>query len=214
MPVLDLVKETRVIAIVRGLAPEYMRGLAEALVAGGIALVEVTFDQKDPAKWLETLGTVRMLATEFAGRLVPGAGTVMTPEQARMVSDAGARYIVSPNVNPEVIATARALSMAAFPGALTPTEIAAAHDAGADAVKVFPAGALGPGYIKAVRAPLGHIPLLAVGGVDERNAGEYLRAGAIGVGVGGNIVNKEWIAAGQWERIAALARAYREVTAG
>ncbi len=211
--VLEIAIKTRVIAIVRGLEPQHMRGLAEALATGGISLVEVTFDQRNRARWHETTDAIRMLSKAFAGRLIPGAGTVMSIEQARMAREAGAQYIVSPNVNRDVIKEAKALCMAAFPGALTPTEIADAYAAGADAVKVFPASVLGPGYIKAVRAPMGHIPLFAVGGVDEKNAADYIRAGAVGVGIGGNIVNKDWIAAGEWDRIAQLAALYREVTA-
>lgn len=98
--------------------------------------------------------------------------------------------------------------MAALPGAFTPSEIVAAYHAGADFVKVFPAGSLGPSYIKAVKAPLAHIPLLAVGNVNERTAADYLRAGASGVGVGGNLVNKDWLINGETERITALAAAY------
>lgn len=210
--VLEAAMETRVIAIARGLEPRHMRGLAEALVTGGISLVEVTFDQRNPARWHETTDAIRLLSEEFHSKLVPGAGTVMSVEQARMAYEAGARYIVSPNVNRAVIEAAKALSMAAFPGALTPTEIADAYAAGADAVKVFPAGTFGPGYIKAVRAPMGHIPLFAVGGVDEKNAADYIRAGAVGVGVGGNLINKDWIGAGEWDRIARLAKMYREAT--
>ena len=96
--------------------------------------------------------------------------------------------------------------MASIPGAMTPTEIETAYLAGADFVKVFPAGVLGPAYVKAVRGPLGYIPLMAVGGVSEKNIAAFLEAGCVGAGVGGNLVNKEWIAAGQWDRITALAR--------
>lgn len=208
--VLDLVQEKRVITIVRGLTPEAIDGLAAALVAGGIAMIEVTFDQTRPETWQDTAAAIRLLATRYAGQVSPGAGTVLTPEQAEMVHDAGAQYIISPNVDEAVIARTKALGMASFPGALTPTEVVAAWQAGADAVKVFPAGNLGPGYISALKAPLRHIPLMAVGGIPEERAAEYIAAGAIGLGIGGNLVKADWIAAGEWARITALARAYCE----
>ena len=100
------------------------------------------------------------------------------------------------------------MGLGLYPGALTPTEILTAYEAGADAVKVFPAGDLGPGYIKAVKAPLSHVPLMAVGGVNEKNAAEFMRAGCVGLGVGGNLVNREWIANGEWNRITDLAKEY------
>jgi 2-dehydro-3-deoxyphosphogluconate aldolase/(4S)-4-hydroxy-2-oxoglutarate aldolase len=100
----------------------------------------------------------------------------------------------------------KALGMGLFPGALTPTEILEAYNAGADAVKVFPASVFGTAYIKAVRAPLSHIPLMAVGGVNEKNAADFMRAGCVGLGVGGNLVNREWIENGEWGKITALAK--------
>lgn len=99
----------------------------------------------------------------------------------------------------------KSLGLGLFPGALTPTEILTAYSTGADAVKVFPAGSLGPGYIKAVRAPLAHIPLMAVGGVNAKNAADFMRAGCVGLGVGGNLVNREWIENGEWDKITAHA---------
>ena len=102
----------------------------------------------------------------------------------------------------------KALGMGLYPGAFSPSEILEAWNAGADAVKVFPAGSLGPGYIKAVRAPLGHIPLMAVGGVNEKNAAEYMKAGCVGIGAGGNLVNREWIENGEWDKVTALAREF------
>ncbi|MEA4896777.1 bifunctional 4-hydroxy-2-oxoglutarate aldolase/2-dehydro-3-deoxy-phosphogluconate aldolase [Bacillota bacterium Meth-B3] len=206
--VMERVGKDRVIVIVRGLEPEHMLRLAEALHAGGMRLMEVTFNQARPETWKDTAAAIRAVGRHFDGEVLTGAGTVMDMEQLRMAADAGARYIVTPNTNPAIIRGIKDLGMAAFPGALTPSEIAAAHEAGADAVKVFPAGSLGPGYIKAVKAPLSHIPLMAVGGVSEKNAADFLRAGAIGVGVGGNIVNKEWIEAGEWDKITTLAKEY------
>lgn len=206
---MERVRQDKLIAIVRGLAPGHMRPLAEALIAGGITMIEVTFNQARPETWAGTQQAIRSIADAFPGAVLPGAGTVMSVAQLNMAREAGAAYMVSPNVNEQLIREAKRLGMGAFPGAMTPTECALAHEAGADAVKVFPAGDLGPGYIKALRAPLSHIEFLAVGGITEKNAGDYIRAGAVGLGVGGSLVNKEWIEAGAFDKITALAREYR-----
>ncbi len=207
---MEMVRRDKLIAIVRGLGREHMLALADALIAGGITMIEVTFNQAKPDSWADTQKAIRSIADEFDGAVVPGAGTVMTKEQANMSKDAGAQYVVAPNVDEVVIREAKRLGMYAFPGALTPSECQAAHLAGADAVKLFPAGDLGPKYLKAIRAPLSHIHFLAVGGVNEKNAADFIKAGAIGLGVGGSLVNKEWIEAGAFEKITALARAYRK----
>ena len=192
----------------RGLNPEYMLKLAHALADGGIGLMEVTYNQKAPETWKDTAEAISAIAREFDDEMLVGAGTVITLEQVKMTYNAGGRYLVTPATQPEIIHAGKALGMGVYPGAFTPTEILTAYQAGADAVKVFPAGNLGPNYIKAVKAPLSHIPLMAVGGVNEKNAAEFLRAGCVGLGVGGNLVNKDWIANGEWDRITALAKEY------
>ena len=199
---------TRIIAIVRGLPPHYMLDLAESLRSGGIELIEVTFDQARPETWKDTAAAIHAINGNLKGKMLAGAGTVISREQLAMAFDAGASYIVTPNADEGIIRGAKELGLRVFPGAMTPTEIVNAYRAGADAVKVFPAGNLGPGYIKAIRAPLSSIPLMAVGGVNEKNTSDFLRAGCVGVGVGGNLVNKTWIEAGEWGKIAALARDY------
>ncbi len=208
MTTMEWIYHDRIIAIVRGLPPEPMEALAGALLRGGVRLVEITFNQAKPDSWADTARSIRLIGERFEGRMLAGAGTVMTLEQLQMAADAGARYIISPNTNAAVIRETRRLGLVSLPGALTPTEIAAAHDAGADAVKVFPAGDLGPEYIRAIRAPLCHIPLLAVGGITDKNCAEFIAAGCAGVGVGGNLVNKLWIEEGKFDNITALARAY------
>ena len=139
-----------------------------------------------------------------------GAGTVTTLEMLDAAYQAGAKFIVSPDMNPEIIAKTAELGLVSMPGAMTPTEILAAYRAGADFVKVFPATSLGAAYVKAVRGPFNHIPLLAVGGVNEKNVDEFIKAGAVGAGVGGNLVNKDWIAAGEFDKITALAKEFIE----
>ena len=208
MTPLEYVKERKIVAIVRGLKPEYMVRLAHAFEAGGIGLMEVTYNQRAPETWSDTAKAIEAVAKEFDERLLVGAGTVIRPEQVSMTYNAGGRYLVTPTTQPEIIRMGKALGLGLFPGALTPTEILTAYEAGADAVKVFPVSTLGPGYIKAVKAPLSHIPLMAVGGVNEKNAADFMKAGCVGLGVGGNLVNKEWIESGQWDKITALAKEF------
>ena len=126
----------------------------------------------------------------------------MTSEQLTMCEQAGGEFMISPNVNVDLIHDCVSRGLVALPGAMTPSEAVAAYDAGAEFVKIFPAGALGPAYIKALLAPLSHIPFLAVGGISSANAAEYIAAGCVGVGVGGNLTNKKLIAAGEWNLIA------------
>ena len=208
MTPLEYVRERKIVAIVRGLGPEHMVRLGHALEEGGIGLMEVTYNQRAPETWKDTASAIEALAKEFGERVLAGAGTVITPEQVQMTYDAGGRYLVTPAVQPEIIRMGKALGLGLYPGAMTPTEILTAWNAGADVVKVFPSVSLGPGYIKAVKAPLSHIPLMAVGGVNEKNAADYMKAGCVGLGVGGNLVNREWIENGEWDRITALAREY------
>lgn len=208
MQVIEAVKQSKIIAIVRGIESGKLAQLVSALHAGGISFVEVTFDQSRPDSWQDTARAIGQIAKDFAGRVVPGAGTVVTLEQLALAADAGAQYIISPNTDAAVIGQTKALGLVSMPGAFTPTEIVHAHNAGADFVKVFPVGAMGAGYIKALKAPLPHIPLMAVGGVTEQNAASFLAAGAEGLGVGGNLVNKQWIEAGEFDKIQAAAEAY------
>ena len=208
MSALDWVKQRKIIVIVRGLAPRYILPLGHALARGGIGMMEVTYDQRAPETWRATADAIAALTKEFGDSLLAGAGTVIQLEQVKMTCDAGGRYLVTPTVQPEIIRAGKALGLGLFPGAFTATEVLAAYEAGADAVKVFPAGCLGPAYIKALKAPLSHIPLMAVGGVTEKNAADFMKAGCVGVGVGGGLVNPAWIEQGEWDRITALAQAY------
>ena len=202
----QIVRASRIIAIVRGFEPDVCLRLAEAYAKGGIRLVEVTFNQKDPASWKDTAAAIRAIRERFAGEVRAGAGTVLTEEQLTMLEDAGGEYMITPNVKPDLIRECVRRGLVAMPGALTPSEAVDAWDAGASFVKVFPAGSLGPAYVKALRAPLAHIPVLAVGGISPDNVAEFMKVGCVGAGVGGNLCNKEWIAAGEWDKIAATAR--------
>jgi 2-dehydro-3-deoxyphosphogluconate aldolase/(4S)-4-hydroxy-2-oxoglutarate aldolase len=203
--VIQKIEEEKIIAIVRGVGPEQCMKVADALYDGGIRLMEVTYNQKDPASWQATADAIAAIGRAYEGRMFVGAGTVTTVELAELTAKAGGRFIVSPDVNVDVIRRTVELDMVSLPGAMTPTEIMTAHRAGADFVKVFPAGTLGAAYIKAVRAPISHVKLLAVGGVNEKNAAEYLAAGVMGLGVGGNLANKAWIENGEFDKITEVA---------
>ena len=213
MTPLEYVKERKIVAIVRGLSPEYLIRLGHAFEEGGIGLMEVTYNQSAPETWKDTAKGIEAVEKEFGDRLLVGAGTVITLEQVSMTYNAGGHYLVTPTTQPEIIRAGKALGLGLYPGAFTPSEILAAYEAGADAVKVFPALCLGSGYIKAIRAPLSHVPLMAVGGVNEKNAADFMKAGCVGLGVGGNLVNKEWISNGEWEKITALAKEFKKAVA-
>ena len=204
--VIELAQKEKVIAIVRGVQSDQCMKVAEALYEGGIRMMEITYDQKEPESWPKTAQAIGDIAKEFKGRLFVGAGTVTSTELVEMTASAGGLFIISPDTNPDVIRRTRELELVSLPGALTPTEIVTAHMAGADFVKVFPAADLGPGYLKAVRAPLSHIKLMAVGGINAENVGAYLKAGAVGVGVGGNLANRVWIESGEFDKITEAAK--------
>lgn len=202
------IKEKKIIAIVRGFTPIQCVKLAEALYAGGIRLIEVTFDQSRPDTYEETAEAILSIRKHFDGAVMPGAGTVLTREQVDLAKKAGAGYIISPDTNPEVIRYTREQELVSLPGAMTPSEAVCAHRAGADMVKLFPIADLGASYLKALRAPLRHIDFLAVGGVSPQNIKEFIKAGAVGAGVGGALTRKELVEAGRLDQITELAEEY------
>ena len=191
--IMAAVRSRKVVAIVRGFDAEVCLKLADAYIRGGIGLMEVTFDQSRPDGPERTVKAIEAISRHFGDDLLVGAGTVLTEEQVLMARDAGAKYAIAPNVDLDVIAAA------------AENGLVATYNAGAGVVKVFPASFLGPVFIKAVKAPLPHIPLMAVGGMTAANVADFIQAGCVGVGVGGSLVNKEWIAAGEWGKIAQVA---------
>lgn len=206
---MDAVKQAildhKIIAIMRGVAPEDVLPAARALRAGGIRLMEVTFNQKKGPE--ETVDAIRAISKEL-GDVHVGAGTVLTKEQVNAAFDAGAKYMISPNYNPEIVDLTKKLDAISIPGVFTPSEIIACHERGADFAKMFPAGVLGLPYIKAIRAPINHIPLLVVGGVDHNNLKEFLDAGIQGAGIGASIVNMKLIAEKKFDELTGLAEQY------
>ena len=176
--VIKCIEVTKVVAIIRGMAPEICVRLAKAYREGGIRLVEVTFNQVGNLD--DTVTAIKAIKTAFPDMHV-GAGTVITEKQLDLAIGAGAEFIVTPNCNPAIIRKANAAGLVTMPGTITPTEMVTAHEAGADYVKVFPVRVLGPAYIKDVLAPLKHLKLIAVGGVSPENAADYIKAGCVGI---------------------------------
>ena len=206
--VINEICKQKVIAIVRGVSAQEAVEAAKALYEGGITLIEVTFNQKSPETFVDTANAIRSIREQMGDKMLVGAGTVTTPELVQLAADAGAAYIISPDTDPLVIKKTRDLGLVSIPGAYTPTEAKQAYMAGADFVKLFPCVGNAPAYVKAICAPMNHIRFLAVGGVNADNAPDFLKAGALGVGVGGNLVNKDWIKAGEFDKIREEAKRY------
>ena len=203
------IEKNKIIVIVRGVARDKLIPLAEAMYNGGIRLIECTYDAKGIISNEEMASRIAMLADHFGNDMIVGAGTVLSTEQVELTKNAGGKFIISPDTNPEVIAKTKELGLVSIPGALTPTEIAAAYAAGADFVKLFPIDVIGGAkYVKSVKAPLSHIRMLAVGGVTENNLREFIDSGACGIGVGSGIIDKNLIEKGDFEAITKLAERY------
>jgi 2-dehydro-3-deoxyphosphogluconate aldolase/(4S)-4-hydroxy-2-oxoglutarate aldolase len=196
--VVSAIEELGAIAILRLDDSSRLPPVVDALAAGDVRLIEVTMTM--PAA-LEAIG-----ALSKGGKLMIGAGTILDAETARLAILAGARFIVAPTFQPEVVEMCHRYDVVAIPGALTPTEIFAAWEAGAELVKLFPASSVGPSYLKDVRGPLPQVRLVATGGISFENAGAFLQAGAVAVGVGGALVDKQAIARGDYARITEEAR--------
>ena len=197
---------SRIIAVIRAASTALARDAALAVAEGGVPLIEVTFTVPDAPR----------VMSELAGRpgIVLGAGTVLTREQARIALDAGAQFIVAPNMSPEVADAARAAGVMYCPGAYTPSEIIAARNAGADVVKVHPVGvAGGPAYIQVIRDPLPDVPLLAAGGTNFDNTLPFLRAGCVAVGLGPALADPALAAHGDFAEITRRARRFVELVA-
>ena len=206
---LSLLRQDKLIAICRGAEGDTLLSLAAAICAGGIRFIEVTFQQERG----DCADLARRNIKALCGMpgIIPGAGTVLSPDQVRAAYEAGAKYIVSPNTDPAVIAETKRLGLVSIPGALTPSEIMAAHNAGADLVKLFPTATMGLKYFKDLRAPLSHIGLVVTAGVTLDNLGDYLKAGAFAAGISSPLCDKELIAAGDFAEITRRARAFRGI---
>ena len=182
--IIQKILEEKIIIIVRGLEGEALMQLAEALCEGGIRFMEITYAADKEETDEAVAQTIRTLSERMDGRMYIGAGTVIRKNQVDLTKAAGGKFIISPDADPEIIAHTKQCGLVSIPGALTPGEITAAHRAGADFVKLFPANLHGPSYVKTIKAPLSHIRLLAVGSVDETTMEAYAEAGACGFGIG------------------------------
>lgn len=208
---IELLKKEKLIVILRGLKREQMIPTARALHVSGVHFLEVTFVQNSKTCVEDTTWAIRNAVERFPDLYV-GAGTVLSVLQAEAAYEAGAKYIISPNADEAVIRRTMELGMVSIPGAFSPSEIVNAYNWGATFVKLFPAGDLGIAYVKAIRAPISHIPLLAVGGVVLENMEAFYKAGICGFGIGGSIVKKEFIDRGDYDALTALAKQYIDFT--
>jgi 2-dehydro-3-deoxyphosphogluconate aldolase/(4S)-4-hydroxy-2-oxoglutarate aldolase len=193
--VLTPILETGVVAIVRGVAPDSILGVVDALVDGGIRVCEITADS--PA----ALESIERVAAAFGEEVTVGAGTVLDAETARACQLAGAEFLVTPTVNPDVIQTGNRYGTPVISGVMTPTEALTATETGADMCKLFPASTLGPSHVSAMSGPLGQVPLVPTGGVSSENAADFFESGAAAVGVGSALVDSNAIENGEYDRL-------------
>lgn len=189
---MERIEACRIIAIIRANSANELIEAAAAIHAGGVDVIEVTMTTPN------ALQVISDVAAAYGDAVLVGAGSVLDAETARAVMLAGAEFIVSPVTKPDVIEICNRYGKVAIPGAFTPTEILAAWETGADYVKVFPSSGVGSGYIKDVKAPLPHIPLVPTGGINAENAAEFISAGATALGVGSALVNNKLIEAGEF----------------
>lgn len=183
LTIIDQIKRNGIVAVIREANSENIIPIANALYKGGIKTLEITAETPKVATLIEKV------IDEFGDELIVGAGTVLDPETARVLIMAGSKFVVSPTVNPQTIKMTKRYGVVSIPGALTPTEIITAYEHGADMIKVFPANAFGPNYLKSIHGPFPHIPLMVTGGINLTNMNEYMKKGGIVVGIGSNLVN-------------------------
>lgn len=202
---LALIREVGLVPIVRAPSPEDAMHAVEAIIAGGLGIAEITMTVPNALRVMEAV------SERYGDKVLLGAGTILDPESCRAAMLAGAEFIVTPSLDVRVIEMARRYSKPIFPGALTPTEVVTAWQAGADMVKIFPAGPVGgPKYIKALKGPLPQIDLVPTGGVNLENTPEFIKAGAAAVAVGGELVDVKALQEGKLDVITSNARQFVE----
>jgi 2-dehydro-3-deoxyphosphogluconate aldolase/(4S)-4-hydroxy-2-oxoglutarate aldolase len=202
---LKQVTDAGVVAVIRANSKDQLLGIAEALLAGGVPSIEVTMSTP------KAIAGIEMIADKFGDRAVIGVGTVIDAATAREAIAAGAQFVVSPVFDEEIVATTRRYGKIMIAGAFTPTEILRAWTAGSDVVKVFPSTAVGPGYFKDILAPLPQLRLTPTGGVNLKNAADWIKAGAVFVGAGSSLVTKDALAKNEWSSVFTNAAAFIEV---
>jgi 2-dehydro-3-deoxyphosphogluconate aldolase / (4S)-4-hydroxy-2-oxoglutarate aldolase len=204
----EIIERVGLVPVLRAKSIAQAHAVVEAMIAGGVTVVEVTMTVPNAVHLLKEL------KKEHGAKILLGSGTVTTAKEAEDTINAGAEFVVSPSLHPEVIAATKAAGKLSLPGALTPTEVITAHRAGADYVKIFPCSAMGgASYLKSLLAPFPHLKLIPTGGVTLKTAEEFIRAGARALGVGSDLVNLAAIDEGKPEIITEAAKAYLEVLA-
>jgi 2-dehydro-3-deoxyphosphogluconate aldolase/(4S)-4-hydroxy-2-oxoglutarate aldolase len=201
---LQQIGDAGVVAVIRALSKDQLVGIAEALLAGGVPAIEVTMSTPG------AIAGIEMLANRFGDTAVLGVGTVMDAATAGDAIAAGAQFVVSPMFDEKIVAKVQKSGKIAIPGAFTPTEILRAWSAGADVVKVFPSTGLGPQYFKDILSPLPQVRLMPTGGVEIKNAGDWIKAGAVFVGAGSSLISKDALARNDWTSVTANAKAFVE----
>ena len=192
---LEALRRERVVVVIRGATPETLAQELRALYEGGLRIFEVTMEAEG------ALSALQSVRASLPSDALLGTGTVLDAPGAALAIDAGARFIVSPILREDVCSVARVRGVPCVLGAMTPTEIFRAHRIGCEVVKLFPASTLGPGFLHELQGPLGFIPLYPTGGITLENAGAFLDAGAIAVGVGSALMKKDWVQSGNWEAL-------------
>ncbi len=203
--ILDGILDCGIAAVVRAESADLAHKAIEAAMNGGVSVIEVTLTVPG------ALEIIRDLAQSIGDDAILGAGTVLTPQTATDAIEAGAKFIVSPATNLGVMEAAKRKGIAVFPGALTPTEVVTAWQAGADLVKIFPANIVGPGYLKDLHGPLPQVKFMPTGGVGLNTAMDFLKAGAAALGVGGDLINKKLMAEGNFAEITERAKKFRAI---
>ena len=203
--VLAEIEATGVVAVIRADSGKQLVDTCRALVAGGVTACEITMTTPN------AIEAIAQATAAIGDEALIGVGTVLDAETARAAILAGAQFVVSPSLDPATITMAHRYDRPVMPGALTPTEIVTAWSAGADIVKVFPANHFGPTYFKDLKGPFPHIRLTPTGGVDLDTAADWIKAGAVCLGVGSALVKKDFIKAADWAGLTALARRYVEI---
>lgn len=209
--IIDFIMRKKIIVIIRNIYGEDLYSLVTALSEGGIKLIEVTFDQSNPDSWDKTAQSIRYISEEFEDEILPGAGTVISKEQVDIAKEAGAKYIISPNVNKEVIEYTKKLNLISIPGATTSTEIMHADSYGADFVKLFPAGTLGLKYAKDLLAPISHVRMVATAGITPDNIKAFIDLGYKGVGISSYLANEKLIQNKDYEAVINRAKSMCEL---
>jgi 2-dehydro-3-deoxyphosphogluconate aldolase / (4S)-4-hydroxy-2-oxoglutarate aldolase len=202
---LNRLVESGVVAVIRQVPEDAIEQVCEHLIKGGVNALEVTVD--DP----NGFSIIKKLTTRFKDQALIGAGTVLDSETAQAAIKSGAEFVVSPILNESIVKTTLRYGKVSVPGVMTPTEAMTAYELGADMVKVFPASSVGASFIKNMRGPLPQIPIMTTGGINLDNAADFIKAGAVAIGAGGNLVNNALIKEGKFKEIEKIAKSYTEI---